>query len=45
MLFGSNHPAWPAKDGLKDFDTLDLDAETESLFLYKDAEQVFSLQG
>ena len=45
VLFGSNHPAWPAKECLEDFETLDLDAETEELFLYKNAERVFSLQG
>src|SRR2546426_8471024 len=38
VLFGSNHPAWPAKECLEDFETLDLDTETEALFLYKNAE-------
>jgi len=43
VLFGSNHPAWPAKDCLDGLDTLELDAETEALFLHQNAEQVFSL--
>jgi hypothetical protein len=43
VLFGSNHPAWPAKTCLEDFATLQLDAETEALFLHVNAERVFSL--
>jgi len=43
VLFGSNHPAWPAKDCMDGLDTLELDAETEALFLHQNAEQVFSL--
>jgi len=43
VLFGSNHPAWPAKDCMDGLDTLALDAETEALFLHQNAEQVFSL--
>jgi uncharacterized protein len=44
VIFGSNHPAWPAKDCLAGLDALNLDAETTELFLYKNAERVFSLQ-
>lgn len=43
VLFGSNHPAWPAKECLLGFDALELDAEAAELFLYKNAERVFSL--
>ena len=39
----STHPAWPAKDCLAGLDTLELDAETEALFLHQNAERVFSL--
>ena len=43
VLFGSNHPAWPATACLEDFHTLELDAETEELFLHGNAERVFAL--
>ena len=43
VLFGSNHPAWPAKDCLEDFASLGLDQETVALFLYENAERVFKL--
>jgi uncharacterized protein len=43
VLFGSNHPAWPAKMCLEGFANLDLDAETTELFLHGNAERVFSL--
>lgn len=43
VLFGSNHPAWPAQHCLADFDRLDLDAETAELFLFRNAERVFAL--
>lgn len=43
VLFGSNHPAWPAAMCLEGFEALDLDAETEELFLYRNAERVFGL--
>lgn len=43
VLFGSNHPFWPAKDCLEDFDSLGLDAETEALFLRDNAARVFRL--
>jgi hypothetical protein len=35
VLFGSNYPAWPAKDGLEDFERLNLEEETAALFLMK----------
>ena len=44
ILFGSNYPAWPAKDCLADFELLNLDAETSRLFLYKNAMRVFKIQ-
>lgn len=43
VLFGSNHPAWSAKDCLEDFQTLALDKEGETLFLHENAERVFKL--
>ncbi len=43
VMFGSNHPAWPAKTCLEDFDSLGLDAETIELFLHSNAERAFSL--
>ena len=43
VLFGSNHPAWPAKACLEDFEALELDAEVERLFLYENAQRVFAL--
>ncbi len=43
VLFGSNHPAWPAKDCLDGFETLGLDEEAQALFLHENAERVFKL--
>lgn len=43
VLFGSNHPAWPAQDCLKGLDDLGLDEETTALFLYENATRVFDL--
>jgi uncharacterized protein len=43
VLFGSNYPAWPAKDCLEDFDILNLDETTAQLFLYGNAVRVFKL--
>jgi predicted TIM-barrel fold metal-dependent hydrolase len=43
VLFGSNHPAWPAADCLAGLDGLGLDEETEDLFLRGNAERVFGL--
>jgi predicted TIM-barrel fold metal-dependent hydrolase len=43
VLFGSNHPAWPAKQCLEGFETLDLDAEAADLFLHGNSERVFRL--
>jgi predicted TIM-barrel fold metal-dependent hydrolase len=42
-LFGSNHPAWPAKQCLEGFETLDLDPEAADLFLHGNSERVFRL--
>jgi predicted TIM-barrel fold metal-dependent hydrolase len=44
VLFGSNHPAWPPASCLEGFDALGLDAETEELFLFRNAERVFALE-
>jgi uncharacterized protein len=43
VLFGSNYPAWPAKDCLEDFAMLKLDEPTARLFLYENATRVFKL--
>jgi predicted TIM-barrel fold metal-dependent hydrolase len=43
VLFGSNYPAWPAKDCLEDFAMLNLDETTPRLFLYENATRVFKL--
>lgn len=43
VLFGSNHPAWPAEVCLEGLDALDLDQETLALFLHGNAERVFQL--
>lgn len=43
MLFGSNHPAWPAADCLSGLASLQLDDETTELFLHGNAERVFNL--
>jgi predicted TIM-barrel fold metal-dependent hydrolase len=43
VLFGSNHPAWPARDCLAGLEALGLDAETTELFLHGNAERVFKL--
>jgi predicted TIM-barrel fold metal-dependent hydrolase len=45
VLFGSNHPAWPASDCLQGLAGLHLDDETVSLFLHGNAERVFGLDG
>lgn len=45
VLFGSNHPAWPASECLAGLDALGLDAETWELFLHGNAERVFRLGG
>ena len=43
VLFGSNHPAWPAPECLRGLDRLALDDETRELFLHANAERVFKL--
>lgn len=43
VLFGSNHPAWPADDCLFDLDTLALDDATRSAFLHDNAQRAFRL--
>jgi predicted TIM-barrel fold metal-dependent hydrolase len=43
VLFGSNHPFWPAVDCLADFDALGLDAATSRAFLHDNAAAVFGL--
>jgi predicted TIM-barrel fold metal-dependent hydrolase len=44
VLFGSNHPAWPAADCLAGLGALGLDAEAEALFLGGNAGRVFGLE-
>jgi hypothetical protein len=44
LLFGSNHPVWPAVDCLADLDSLQLDDETANLFLHGNAERVFNIE-
>ena len=43
VLFGSNHPAWPAKKCLEDFNALGLDESAERCFLFENTQRVFSL--
>ncbi|MGH9035005.1 MAG: hypothetical protein ACRD0O_04515 [Acidimicrobiia bacterium] len=43
MLFGSNHPFWPAPECLAGLDQLGLDAETARLFPYENANRVIKL--
>lgn len=43
VLFGSNHPFWPAPDCLAGLDRLGLDDEAERLFLFQNANRVFRL--
>jgi predicted TIM-barrel fold metal-dependent hydrolase len=43
VLFGSNHPAWPAHVCLAELSSLGLDPEAEALFLRGNAEHVFGL--
>jgi hypothetical protein len=41
VLFGSNYPAWPARDCLEHLDSLNLDEEVAALFLFENAARVF----
>ncbi|MEY2422035.1 MAG: uncharacterized protein QOI95_2102 [Acidimicrobiaceae bacterium] len=43
VLFGSNHPAWPAKQCLQNLSDLGLDDEATDLFLFENAARVFKL--
>jgi uncharacterized protein len=45
VLFGSNHPAWPAADCPADLAGLQLDDQTTDLFLHGNAERIFGLTG
>lgn len=45
VLFGSNHPFWPATDCLAGLDDLALDETTRRLFLADNARRVFGLDG
>ena len=45
VLFGSDHPAWPAADCLAGLAGLQLDDQTTDLFLHGNAERVFGLTG
>src|SRR5437763_1804382 len=44
VLFGSNHPFWPAVDCLAELDSLGLDEATTSAFLYDNAARVSGLK-
>ncbi len=43
VMFGSNHPAWPAADCLRGLERFGLDEESRELFLHANAERVFNL--
>lgn len=43
VLFGSNHPFWPATDCLAGLDDLDLDEQTTQAFLHDNALAAFNL--
>jgi uncharacterized protein len=43
VMFGSNHPAWPAVECLEGLDQLGLDGETLAAFLHGNAERAFGL--
>jgi uncharacterized protein len=43
VMFGSNHPAWPATQCLDGLDALMLDPEVQALFLADNAVRVFQL--
>ncbi|MDV8002824.1 amidohydrolase family protein [Rhodococcus sp. IEGM 1408] len=43
ILFGSNHPAWPASDCLTGLDQLELDEPTRDAFLHGNAHRAFRL--
>ena len=43
VLFGSNHPAWPAADCRQDLPRLGLDDQAADLFRHGNAERVFGL--
>lgn len=45
VLFGSNHPAWPAKMCLEDLESLGLEGDVRELFLHDNTERVFGLRG
>lgn len=42
VLFGSNHPFWPATDCLSGLDDLQLDDETTQAFLHDNAVAAFT---
>jgi predicted TIM-barrel fold metal-dependent hydrolase len=44
VLFGSNYPMLMPRDCLRDLSGLELDDETKRMFLYENAERVFSLK-
>jgi len=43
VLFGSNHPFWPATDCLRGLDDLGLGDETREAFLHDNAVTAFGL--
>lgn len=42
-MFGTNYPMITPEKCIQDLENLKLDHETESLFLYKNAQQVFNI--
>ncbi len=44
VLFGSNHPAWPASVCLAGLDDLGLEPDVERMFLRENAIRVFRLE-
>ena len=45
VLFASNYPAWPARNCLERFESLELDPEVEAFFFHENAEHVFRPTG
>jgi len=43
VLFGSNHPFWPAGDCIAGLDALDLGETAKAAFLAKNARSVFKI--
>jgi uncharacterized protein len=44
VLFGSNHPFWPARECIADLDALDLGETARAAFLAGNARRIFALK-